>query len=139
MSGGNPAAPSPTEQTILVVEADVLVRMVIAEYLRQCGYRVLEAVHADEAMTVLQQDHIEVDVVFADVAAKASTSGFGLSQWVRAHRKDIDMIMVASPDRAAQEAGDLCEQGPLLRRPYDPQHVVERIRRLMAERVARQS
>ena len=40
------------QETILVVEDDVLVRMPIAQYLRDCGYRVIEAVSADEAMAV---------------------------------------------------------------------------------------
>jgi CheY-like chemotaxis protein len=36
-------------ETILVVEDDVLIRMPIAQYLRDCSYRVVEAVSADEA------------------------------------------------------------------------------------------
>ena len=43
------AAPS----TILVVEPDILVRMVIASYLRDCGYNVLEGVSAADVMAVL--------------------------------------------------------------------------------------
>jgi CheY-like chemotaxis protein len=46
----------PTElETVLVVEDEILVRTAIAEYLRHCGYRVVEAASADEAMTVLQE------------------------------------------------------------------------------------
>jgi CheY-like chemotaxis protein len=40
-------------ETILVVEDDVLVRMPISQYLRDCGYKIIEAANADEAMTVL--------------------------------------------------------------------------------------
>jgi hypothetical protein len=43
--------PGPDQlQTILVVEAEVLIRMVMAGHLRDCGYRALEASHADEAI-----------------------------------------------------------------------------------------
>ena len=38
---------------ILLVERDVIVRTPLAEYLRECGYRVLEAVTAAEARTLL--------------------------------------------------------------------------------------
>ena len=38
------------QETILLVEDEVLVRMPIAQYLRDCGYKVVEAVNADEAM-----------------------------------------------------------------------------------------
>jgi CheY-like chemotaxis protein len=34
--------------TILVVEDDVLVRMPISQYLRDCGYRVIEAANAQK-------------------------------------------------------------------------------------------
>jgi CheY-like chemotaxis protein len=43
------------QETTLFVEDEVLVRMPIAQYLRDCGYRVIEAANADEAMTVLMQ------------------------------------------------------------------------------------
>ena len=42
-----------SQEIVLVVEDDVLIRMPIAQYLRDCGYRVIEAACADEAMAVL--------------------------------------------------------------------------------------
>ena len=39
---------APTE-TVLVIDGDALVRIPICQYLRDCGYRVLEAANADEA------------------------------------------------------------------------------------------
>jgi CheY-like chemotaxis protein len=39
--------------TVLVVEDEMMVRMPIAEYLRDCGYNVLEAGNANEAIAAL--------------------------------------------------------------------------------------
>ena len=36
---------------ILVVDSEVLIRMVIAQYLRECGYRVIEAATTDKPIT----------------------------------------------------------------------------------------
>jgi len=36
--------------------------------------------------------------------------------------------------RAADAAAELCEQGPMLSKPYEPQAVGEWIKRLLAER-----
>ena len=69
------------QETILVVEDDVLVRIPIAQYLRDCGYKVIEAVSADEAMTVLLHREIVVDVVFSDIEMPGSVDGFGLAKW----------------------------------------------------------
>jgi CheY-like chemotaxis protein len=63
-------------QIVLVVEDEVLVRMVISDYLRNCGYRVIEATSADEAMMILRNAEIDVDVVFSDVEMPASMDGF---------------------------------------------------------------
>jgi CheY-like chemotaxis protein len=40
---------------VLVVDDEVIARMVISEYLRDCGYKVIKAANAAEALEVLQQ------------------------------------------------------------------------------------
>ena len=59
--------------TILVLDDEVLVRMPICQYLRDCGYRVLEAADADEATAILQKQEIQVDVVLTDLEMLDST------------------------------------------------------------------
>jgi CheY-like chemotaxis protein len=122
-------------QTVLVVDDEVLIRMVISDYLRGCGYRVLEAASADEALTVLQHLETKIDIVFSDIAMPGSMDGFALSQWLRANRPGIDVILAGSIPRAANEAAELCDSGPLPK-PYEPQLVIDRIRRLIATRSA---
>jgi CheY-like chemotaxis protein len=97
---------------------------------------VIEATSADEAMIILQQVDIAVDVVFSDVEMPGSMDGFQLSKWLRANRPGIDVILTGSVPRAADAAAELCDQGPLPK-PYQPQTVVDRIKQLMALRSAR--
>src|SRR5437016_9555126 len=52
--------------TILVVEDEVLIRLMISEYLREFGYRVVEARTGAEARRVLQSSQ-PVDLVFSDI------------------------------------------------------------------------
>jgi CheY-like chemotaxis protein len=120
--------------TILVVEDEVLIRLVIAEYLRDCGYRVIEAVHADEALLVLRKSECAIDVVFTDIEMPGSMDGFALAQWVRSNRPGIDVVLAGSVNRAVQAASDLCDQQDHVPKPYDPQSVHDRIRRLLASR-----
>jgi DNA-binding NtrC family response regulator len=120
--------------TILVVEDEVLIRLVIAQYLRDCGYRIIEAAHADEALLVLRKSELEIDVVFTDVELPGSMDGFALAQWVRSNRPDMDVILAGSVGRAVQAASDLCDQQNNVPKPYDPQTVHDRIRRLLASR-----
>lgn len=119
-------------QTVLVVEDEVLIRLVIAEYLRECGYRVHEAVNADEAMEILQSSEVSVDVVFSDVEMPGGMDGFGLARWIRANKPGVQVILTSGAERSADIAATLCEAGPLLRKPYPSQEVVDRIRQLAA-------
>jgi CheY-like chemotaxis protein len=121
----------PKPRTILVVEDEVLVRMVIADYLRDCGYKVIEAGNAAEALTVLQSSET-VDIVFSDVQMPGEMDGFGLAQWVRQNRPGLRILLTSGNARAAHTAGDLCEEGPLESKPYQPQSVLARIQQLLA-------
>jgi CheY-like chemotaxis protein len=121
----------PRPEIVLVVEDEVLVRMVIADYLRECGYRVIEAGSAVEAITVLQSPE-PVDIVFSDIQMPGEMDGFGLARWVRQNQPGLKVLLTSGNARAATAAGDLCEHGPLERKPYHPQTILARIQRLLA-------
>jgi CheY-like chemotaxis protein len=120
-----------------VVEDEVLVRSTIAEYLRSCGYRVIEAVNADEALIVIRNLEIKVDIVFSDVEMPGTMDGFALASWIRKNRPELDVILAGSVTRAADSAEKLCDDGPLPK-PYQAETVVRQIRRLLAARLSRQ-
>ena len=121
-------APPPT---VLVVEDDVLVRTVVAAYLRECGFEVVEAGSADEAIRVIEAG-LQIDVVFSDVNMPGSLDGFGLAQWLRRERPGLKIILTSGAARTAKEAGDLCESGPILAKPYDHADLLRQIRALLA-------
>ena len=122
-----------TEPCVLIVEADILVRNPLAEYLRECGYRVLEAFDAAEARQVLSGGTMPVNVVLADVDGPHE-SGFVLATWIRTTHPGIDVILSGSVASAAEKAGELCLEGPALSKPYDHQLLLDEIRRLIAAR-----
>ncbi|HVU19480.1 MAG TPA: response regulator [Rhizomicrobium sp.] len=118
--------------TIMVVEPDVLARQVIAEYLRECGYRVLEGVTADDVLAVLKAKE-RVDIIFAEVRLSGALDGFGLAKLIRETHPEIDVLLTSGVAKAAEKAGDLCEEGPL-EKPYHPQEVERRIKLLRERR-----
>lgn len=120
-------------QTVLVVEDEILIRLVIADYLRECGYRVHEAVNAEEAVAILQSPEVSVDVVFSDVEMPGSMDGFGLARWIRANKPGTQVILTSGAERSADIAATLCEAGPLMEKPYPSQDVVDRIKQLTAK------
>lgn len=123
--------------SILIVDADIVSRHVIADYLRHCGYAVVEAANTDEAYTALLEPTLSIDVILCDVSALGSRSGFELATWVRAHQPELEVRLAAGVEVAAQSAAELCEIGPHLKRPYEPAAVLDYVTRLRASRTSR--
>jgi DNA-binding response OmpR family regulator len=122
-----------TKSCVLIVEPDILIRNPVAEYLRECGYQVLEAADAAEARTVISDGSMAVDIVLADIDMPGE-GGFALAAWIRADHAGIEVILTGSVAKAAEKAGDLCQEGPALTKPYDHQVVLNKIRRSLAAR-----
>lgn len=120
-------------QCILVVEDEVLIRFVIADYLRECGYHVMEAADAAEAVALLQVEAAPIDLVFSDVQMPGDMDGFGLAHWVRANRPGLPIILTSGNARTADLGEQLCEIGPLESKPYDAASLVNRMRTLLAK------
>lgn len=118
--------------SILVVDDEVLIRLDLADYLRECGYRVHEAASAAEAIAVLQGGH-SIDLVFSDVQMPGEMDGFGLAQWVRTHCPGVQVILTSGIVRAVEEAQDLCEHGPIERKPYHHSQLLVRIKTALAQ------
>jgi CheY-like chemotaxis protein len=121
-------------KSVLVIEDTVLVRMALAAYLRDCGYRVVEAASTDEALRVIERSPVKVDVVFSAIEANGALSPFTFTQWLRKNRPEIKIVLAGSPKSASVAAGRLCDEGPHLKKPYEPQVVEDYIRRLLALR-----
>lgn len=116
------------QDTVLLLEHDVIIRASLAQYLRKCGYRVLEAGSSEESLSILRESGEPVGVVLS-----GAQSGFRLSAWLKANRPDVRIILAATAERAAQEAAGLCDAGPVGKRPYDPQMLVQEIKSNLAK------
>lgn len=122
-----------TDACILVVEPEVLIRQPLSQYLRECGYVVVEAVNGTEARKLLGEGKVAVDVLLVD-AADPADNAFALAAWVREHHAGVKVILAGGVTRAVEMAGDLCNRGPALARPYEHHLVLEHIRGLLAAR-----
>ncbi|WP_127089080.1 response regulator transcription factor [Aquabacter cavernae] len=115
---------------VVLLDGDVVARHVLAEYLRECGYQVVEAATSEELIAVLEYGTPAVDTVLFDLEAPGAPRGFALRNHLRDTYPHIDIIPAGSTAVAAREAEDLCEEGPQLQRPYHSQLVLARIRRM---------
>ena len=112
--------------TVLVVEDEVLVRLMIAEELRSAGFQVIEAADADEALAVLA-NITDVSVIFSDIRMPGSMDGLELAKKVRADFPKI-RIVLASGNLAAVASVD--HDGFFLK-PYEADEIINLIKTLL--------
>lgn len=119
---------------VLVVEDEVLIRLSIAEHLRACGYTVVEAATAAEAMAVLNSG-IEVDLVFSDINMPGEMDGVALAQWLAGHRVEVPVVLTSGIAASRAAAALACAQvRHVVPKPYDYDDVTRRISDLIATR-----
>lgn len=128
-------SPDPIPSSILIVDGDIVSRHVIADYLRHCAYAVVEAANTDEAFVALGEPTLSIDVVLCEVTAVGSQNCYELANWVRSNRPELEVKLAGGLEMAAQTAGELCEAGPHLKKPYEPTAVIDYVKRLRASRL----
>jgi two-component system, response regulator PdtaR len=122
------AAPGP--YTILVVEDDVLVRMVTADELREHGFDVLEAYNAEEALTLLQSP-IPIGLLFTDVQMPGSMDGLELAALVANTHPELKIIITSGNGSLEARAVELADA--FLLKPYLPNRLCSCIQNLFAD------
>lgn len=87
---------------ILVVEDEVLVRIMVSDFLREAGFDVIEACDADEAISILHSG-VTIDLLLSDVRMPGSMDGLGLLEYSRKNFPVLPVIITSghlSPNEA---------------------------------------
>lgn len=127
---GEPAKPSPAPPiTVLLVEDELLVRMMTADLLADMGHRVIAAASAEEALARLREEP-EIQLLFTDIRMPG-LDGFALAERVFDLHPGIKVIYATGyADLERRPAPHVA--GPLLRKPYEPAELDAQIRKAIA-------
>ena len=120
------AGRAPEKPTVLLVEDEVLIRLMLADELRSQGLQVLEASNADEALTVLQSS-LPVHLLFTDIRMPGGMDGVALAKMAHARFPQIKSI-IGSSGRPEQSI-DFVDA--FLAKPYDLRELAAQVRRLL--------
>ena|ERR1700722_4927760 len=101
---------------ILVVEDEALVRMIAVAVAENCGFEVLEAATADEAIKILES-RSDIRLVFTDVNMPGSMNGLRLAHAVRGRWPPVELLITSALGDIT--AKDLPERGRFLAKPYN--------------------
>ena len=122
-------SPTSPSETILFVEDEALVRMDMAEFLRECGYRVYEAATAKEATESLQAKFV-VDLVFTDINLPDDMNGLELGEWTLRERPGVK-VLVTTGDASRTDIPQTV--GLVLAKPYTSRDLLDRVRQALTK------
>src|ERR1700743_2979474 len=90
----------PRRNLILIVEGDFLTRWTAAEYLRETGFDVIEAVNSTEALAALRAGST-FDAVFCDLSSISTTAGPEFLDWLEKSPALPVILVIDSSDHSA--------------------------------------
>jgi len=122
----SPAAPI----SVLLVEDEVLISRLVAEWLCERGFAVHEAATADEALSYIDNGG-RVDVMFTDINLPGAMNGAELAQRARMRRPELPIVYASGRYGSADFAGRV-PHSVFVPKPYDPEAVCTLLARLTA-------
>jgi CheY-like chemotaxis protein len=101
---------------ILVVEDEVIIRMMAVLVAEDSGFEVLSAATSDGAIKILES-RSDVRLMFTDVNMPGSIDGLKLAHAVRRRWPPVELLVTSAFSDILAE--DLPERGRYLAKPYD--------------------
>jgi PAS domain S-box-containing protein len=125
------AAPRGRGETVLVVEDDPAVRMLVMEVLEELGYQGLEATEAQSARTFLESPR-RIDLMVSDIGLPG-LGGRQLADLARQHRPDLRILFITGYAQNAGVRGDFLGPGmDMLTKPFALDTLASKIRDMVA-------
>ena len=109
---------------VIVAEDEVLVRLMLADVLREHGFEVLEVVNAAEALTILRT--MPVDVAILDLHMKVAGEGMLVANYVR--REGLCTLLVLASAQVPTDTEGLPFDAFFIK-PYNPEDIAIWIKR----------
>ena len=125
--------PTPaTGETVVVVEDDPAVRMLVMDLLKELGYRAHEAEDARSALPLLESD-MRVDLLVTDVGLPGM-NGRQLAEIARQHRPGLKVLfMTGYAQKAAERQGFLEDGMDMVAKPFSIEQLAGKIRTMTSQ------
>ncbi len=126
------AAPARAGDTVLVVEDEAAVRLLVVELLGDLGYAVLEARDGPAAMAIVESDH-RIDLLITDVGLPGM-NGRQVAEFARTRRPRLKVLfMTGYAEQAAIRAKFVDDGMDLIAKPFAMEALAARVRDMLEE------
>jgi len=110
---------------VLVVEDDAMIRMDVVSMIEDAGFEVIEAINADEAISILET-RLDIVTVFTDIEMPGSMNGLKLAFAVRDRWPPVRIIIASG--RIRPQPHEMPTEVQFLRKPYSQAAVLDAVR-----------
>jgi PAS domain S-box-containing protein len=118
--------------TVLIVDDEPSVRMLVTEVLGELGYTAIEAADGSSALRVLQSD-TRIDLLVTDVGLPGGMNGRQLADFGRIARPRLKVLFITGYAEKTVVAGDQLEPGmSILTKPFAMDGLAARIKELIS-------
>ncbi len=118
-------------ETVLLVEDEELVRMMLMEVLKSCGYTVLDARHGADALALAGQFREPIQLLVTDVTMPGF-SGLELARRLGEKRPSMRVLFISGySDQDAAQWGKLNQPFQFLQKPFHPDVFLEKVRQIL--------
>jgi len=119
-------------ETVVLVEDDPAVRMLVLNLLRELGYHAHEAENAKAALPLLESD-LRVDLLVTDVGLPGM-NGRQLAEIARQHRPNLKVLfMTGYAEKAAERQGFLEQGMDMVAKPFSIDLLASKIRTMIGQ------
>ncbi|MBS4089140.1 PAS domain S-box protein [Pseudomonas rustica] len=124
--------PTASGETVMVVEDDPAVRMLVLDLLKELGYRGYEAQDATSALPLLESDS-RIDLLVTDVGLPGM-NGRQLAEIARQHRPGLKVLfMTGYAQKAAERQGFLEDGMDMVAKPFALELLASKIRTMLSQ------
>ncbi|MFN3818050.1 PAS domain S-box protein [Blastomonas sp.] len=118
-------------ETVLVIDDEPTVRMLVAEVLTDLGYTAIEAVDGVAGLKVLESD-LRIDLLVTDVGLPGGLNGRQVAEAARAVRHDLKVLFITGYAEASVfGCGQVDQEMHVLTKPFSVEVLAARIRELI--------
>ncbi|MBN3862159.1 PAS domain-containing protein [Pseudomonas frederiksbergensis] len=126
------APPAVAGETVVLVEDDPAVRMLVLDLLKELGYHAHEAEDAQSALPLLESD-LRVDLLVTDVGLPGM-NGRQLAEIARQHRPELKVLFITGyAEKAAERQGFLEEGMDMVAKPFSMDLLANKIRTMIGQ------
>jgi CheY-like chemotaxis protein len=119
------------EETVLVVDDEPTVRMIITDLLQELGYTALEASDGSAGLDILQSN-TRVDLLVTDVGLPGGLNGRQMADAARIRRPDLKVLFITGyAENAVLSHGHLEHGMQVLTKPFSMDVLAARINKLL--------